>query len=78
MKYARICIDVLKSFVQIEFYNDDGLQLESRSFSNVKILEVYGVVRLDLDSVKLSKDVLCIFSEGIDKITFTEGALKIG
>uniref|UniRef100_A0A7J2U5F3 Uncharacterized protein n=1 Tax=Ignisphaera aggregans TaxID=334771 RepID=A0A7J2U5F3_9CREN len=78
MKYARICIEISKGLVQIELYNNEGLQLEDKTYSNVRFVEVKGIVRLDLESMKLNKDILCIFSEKVDGILFTEGALKIG
>jgi hypothetical protein len=78
MACVRICIEIPKSLVQITLYTNEGLQLESKRFSNVRFIEVHGTLRLDLESIKLNREVLCIFSERIDKILFTEGVLKLG
>ncbi|MEL9940280.1 MAG: hypothetical protein QW632_02505 [Ignisphaera sp.] len=78
LRYAKICFDIVGSHATVELYNDDGAYVDGGTYNNVKFIEISGTVRIDVSSIGMGKNVICMFAENVKKWNFTEGVLKIG
>ncbi|MDK6027804.1 hypothetical protein QPL79_00250 [Ignisphaera sp. 4213-co] len=75
--YARICFSTSKQVVKIDLYNYEGACIDSSAYENVKLVEISGVTRIDISSMGMGKDIICIFAENVNKWKMLGGVLKV-
>ena len=77
-KYVRLCLDLKSYSAQIEIYDEKGKAQATNSYMSVKFVEAGGRVRIDIESLKLNPEAMCVFIEGVTTVSFKDGVLKIG
>jgi hypothetical protein len=76
-KYVRLCLDLKSYSAQVEIYDEKGKVQATNSYIGVKFVETRGRVRIDIESLKLNPEVMCVFIEGAITASFKDGVLKI-
>jgi len=77
-KYVRLCLDLKSYSAQVEIYDEKGRVQATNSYIGVKFVEAGGRVRIDIESLKLNPEIMCVFIEGTTTASFKDGVLKIG
>ncbi len=76
-RYVRLCLDLKSYSAQTEIYDVNGKARTTNSYMDVKFVEAGGRVRIDIESLKLNPEIMCVFVEGVSTVSFKDGVLRI-